>query len=169
MIHCSKIIIYLFNTLKTIEIYSSSFETVRDLKYKIIQKINESKDPKINNCVDAYLIRLIDDDEEKPNMDFPPLGDTVRIMELMPQKLAFLVNSEYISDLELKRHEVTVFYNYKGNKEKRKIKFSGKENLRNILNYFFEHDFLGLKNLDYYFFVEHKEEKNIDNASKMDR
>ena len=172
MIKLSNINIFLFNTSDKIEIKYTSLDTIRDLKYKIIQKLKEDNKfcSKINsNSANAYELRVIDDDEEVPDMDFPPLGDMINVYELKPSKFAFLKNPEFCNNSESNNFNLTVFYYYKGCREKKMLKFSSKDNLKAILKYFFENDYLTLKNYDYYYFVEHKEEKNINNAINMNR
>ena len=172
MIQLSNVNIYLFNSPDKIEIKFTSLDTIRDLKYKIIQKLKEDKklcEYVNSNSANAYEIRVIDDDEEAPDMDFPPLGDTINVYELKPSKLAFLKNPEFCRNSESNNFNLTVYYYYKGCREKKMLKFSSKDSLKIILKYFFDNDILTLKNYDYYYFVEHKEDKNINNAINMDR
>ena len=76
-----------------INIYPSN--TVKEIKTRIIRELKSKKYNLTNTTTDAYDLRLIDEEGDSPDMDFPPLRDYVRVAGLKPIALAFLKNPDY--------------------------------------------------------------------------
>ena len=87
--------VYLFKSKNKINIAISPNDTVKEVKTKIISEINKKKFNIINPSTDCYDLRVLDEPDESPDLDLPPLRDQVVVSALMPQCLAFLKNSDY--------------------------------------------------------------------------
>ena len=181
----SKVRIYLLNTASYIDMIISSNETVKDLKVNIIKDIILNKRFNLKyNVPNAYEIRLVDDDDEIPNMDFPPLEDTVNVLSTKNVILAFVEKENYDSNKDNNEQKilgninqnnndnnninVRVFFKYNGLDSSKIISLKPDDTLKNILEYLFSKDFLVYKNIDLYYFVEHKGNDDIDNAINID-
>lgn len=92
----SKIIdVYLFKSKDPIKIEIRPTDTVKEIKTKIISKLKEQKYNIQNTSIDAYDLRVLDEPNESPDLDIPPLRDYVKVLGLMPQALIFLENTEF--------------------------------------------------------------------------
>ena len=181
----SKVRIYLLNTASYIDMIISSNETVKDLKVNIIKDIILNKRFNLKFTVpNAFEIRLVDDDDEIPNMDFPPLEDTVNVLSTKNVILAFVEKENYDSNKDNNEQKILgninqnnndnnninirVFFKYNGLDDSKIISLKPDDTLKNILEYLFSKDFLIYKNIDLYYFVEHKGNDDIDNAINID-
>ena len=86
--------VYIFKTKKKINISINPNDTVKEVKSKIISILNKKKYNLPSSSPDNYDLRVLDEPEESPDLDLPPLRDYVLVSALMPQWLAFLKNSE---------------------------------------------------------------------------
>ena len=181
----SKVRIYLLNTASYIDMIISSNETVKDLKVNIIKDIILNKRFNLKFTVpNAFEIRLVDDDDEIPNMDFPPLEDTVNVLSTKNVILAFVEKENYDSNKDNNEQKILgninqnnndnnninikVYFKYNGLDSSKIISLKPDDTLKNILEYLFSKDFLVYKNIDLYYFVEHKGNDDIDNAINID-
>ena len=76
-----------------INLYPSN--NVKEIKAKIIHELKLKKYNLENSSPNAYDLRIIEEEGEPPDMDFPPLGDFVQVAGLKPHALAFLKNLDY--------------------------------------------------------------------------
>jgi len=88
--------VFLFNSDESIKISIYPSNTVKEIKSKIVHELKRKKYNLTNTSTDAYDLRLIEEEGDSPDMDFPPLRDYVRVAGLKPQALAFLKNEDYI-------------------------------------------------------------------------
>ena len=201
----SKIRIYLLNTASFIDMIISSNETIKDLKVNIIKNIISNNKFKLKYTIpNAFEIRLVDDDDEIPNFDFPPLEDSVNVLSTKNSILAFVEKNNYDinndnseqkllgnvnfnnnkgnNDDNNKNKEnnnnnnneksnlinVRVFFKYNGLDTSKVISLKSEDTLKTILEYLFQKNFLIYKNIDLYYFVEHKGNDDIDNGINID-
>ena len=74
----------------------SSNETIKDLKVNIIKNIISNNKFKLKYTIpNAFEIRLVDDDDEIPNFDFPPLEDSVNVLSTKNSILYFVEKNNY--------------------------------------------------------------------------
>ena len=90
-----RIDVYLFNTGESIKINIRPTDTVKEIKTKIIVELRIRNYFLNTTSTDAYDLRVLDEPDESPDLDIPPLRDYVRVSGLMPQALIFLNNSEF--------------------------------------------------------------------------
>ena len=91
----SKLKVYLFNTNKNFDINISPSDTVKSVKSQIIKFLVDKKYELKYTSENAYEIRLIEDDDTKPNMDYPPLENNSLMFMVKPKAIAFLENPNY--------------------------------------------------------------------------
>ena len=89
--------VFIFDSDNYINISIYPSNTVKEIKTKIIRELKSQNYNLTTTSTDAYDLRVIDEDGESPDMDFPPLRDYVRVAGLKPQALAFLKNPNYIN------------------------------------------------------------------------
>ena len=86
--------VYLFKSKNKINIAISPNDTVKEVKTKIISELSKKKYKLSSHSTDCYELRVLDEPDESPDLDLPPLRDHVQVSALMPQWLSFLKNSE---------------------------------------------------------------------------
>ena len=62
---------------------------------------------------------------------------------------------------------IKVYYKANGINSSKIISLSSDDNLKGILKIFFNQDILQYKNVDFYYFVEHKSAQELDNAINL--
>ena len=88
-----KLRIYLLNSQSYLDIAVALNETIRDIKGKILTHLITSGKYKIKyECIEAYELRLVDDDDDDilPNMEYPALDDKLNILKSRADILAFV-------------------------------------------------------------------------------
>lgn len=90
--------VYIFKTKKKINVSINPTDTVKEVKSKIISILTKKKYNLSSSSTDSYDLRVLDEPDESPDLDLPPLRDYVLVSALMPQWLAFLKNSEINED-----------------------------------------------------------------------
>ena len=187
----SKIKIYLLHTTTFIEIEATSSDTFYDLKLKIIETLSKAQTLSLtlpHEQPDAYEIRLVDEDEYEPNMDFAALDDDTNVLQCKTALFAFVENKVYCSSpaqLKPKKH-VTSSLTYNKDTRNMSIKIHFKTNkhthsssitlsvdnestLKDILDTLLQKEMLTIKNVDLYYFVEHSDkEEDMDNCINID-
>ena len=126
----SKIIdVYLFNSGDSIKINIRPTDTVKEIKTKIILELKNKRYNVPTGDTDAYDLRVLDEPDESPDLDIPPLRDYVRVLGLMPQALIFLNNSE-INENSINTSSVSSSFNFSREKS-----FDSGSNQKNIKNF----------------------------------
>ena len=177
----NQIKVYLFNNNDYILINITPKDKIKSIKEKIIQKILDTNKYKLKNTSEeAYEIRLInEEDKDKLIIGSYPLENNESLFKEKINSIAFLENKNYISENineeELKLEEdaqdkinVKIYYKKNGIKTSKYLVLSGEDNLKNILNIFFEENLLKNKESDQYYFVEHNEIQDIENEINLD-
>ena len=158
----NKIKVFLFNNNDYILINVTPKDKIKSIKEKIIKKIlDDNKYKLINTSEKAYEIRLVnEEDEDKLIMSTSPLENNETLFKEKINSIAFLENKNYISEnineeeeLRLDEDEedkinVKIYYKKKGIKTSKFLVLSKEDNLRNILNIFFEENLLKNKEID---------------------
>ena len=177
----NQIKVYLFNNNDYILINITPKDKIKSIKEKIIRKILDSNKYKLKNTSEeAYEIRLINEGEkDKLIIGSYPLENNESLFKEKINSIAFLEKNNYISEHineeELKLEEddqdkinVKIYYKKNGIKTSKYLVLSKEDNLKNILNIFFEENLLKNKELDQYYFVEHNAIQDIENEINLD-
>jgi len=82
-VETSKVRIYLLNTQAYHDFAIGMNDTIRDLKTKILAHLEKESKTKIKyHVVDAYELRMVEDDDDIiPNMEFPAFDDKLNIIK----------------------------------------------------------------------------------------
>ena len=178
--------IYILNTKKYIEIDITGNDTVYSLKKLIIEKLLD-KNSKFSNIhlhyqvPEAFVIRLVDEDEDEPNMDFGPLEDDLNIAQSKSNRFSFMEIANFKPSADKntllgessKKDTVNIrIYIQKDNmgSSSKIIAMNKDSSLKNVLEWLSNRDLLKFKNIDLYYFVSHNDEKedDLDNALNLD-
>ena len=179
-----KLKIYLFGTAATIDIDIMPGDTYHDLKVKIINfLLSSSEEYQMKYKVpEAFEIRLIDEDDEAPNMDVAAMEDTMNVTQSKNSIFAFVARKEYdpnVSKLQKKNSnvaqegKVNIKVHFKTKKYSTLVKvivMSEENTLKDLLEYIISRDLLLNRNSDLYYFVEHSADSDddMDNAINND-
>lgn len=97
-----KVRIYLFNTSHYMDLYITINDTIKDLKNKILSQIEKEGKHKLRHHIpEAYEIRLVDEDEETPNMEFPAMDDKLNVIKSRNNTMAFVEKINFNPNLDL--------------------------------------------------------------------
>lgn len=91
----TKVKVYLFNTDTNFDINISPNDTVKSVKAQIINLLIDKKYELKYTSENAFEIRLIEDDDTRPNMDYPALENDSLMFMVKPKAIAFLENPKY--------------------------------------------------------------------------
>ena len=91
----TKLKVYLFGTKNNFDINISPNDTVKSVKSQILKILIDRKYDLNYTSENAYEIRLIEEEDMKPNMDIPALENNSLIFMAKPKAIAFLVNPKY--------------------------------------------------------------------------
>ena len=91
----TKLKVYLFKTKTNFDINISPNDTIKTVKTQIINVLIENKYELKYTSENAYDIRIIEDGETEPNMDYAPLENNALIFMVKPKAIAFLENPKY--------------------------------------------------------------------------
>ena len=180
---CIKINVYLFFSSAFIEIDINSNDTVYTLKQAVIAHILEKKTFDLNYPLpEAFEVRVIDDDNNKPDMDLLPLEDKLNIFHSKYTSLAFVDKKNYKPSTQAKQNKILgtvkgeeklhlkIYFNkeIKGNTSKI-LAMKRDETIRDVMVYLSNRSLLKYKNIDLYYFIPHSDKfEDIDNAINME-
>jgi len=174
-----KIDVYLFDTKEKIEIKITKKNKVKEIKKQILGILNDKKHNLKNSTYKAYNITILESDS-KINQKDNPLDDNLILYDLNPKSISFIENKNYetnnekisndIKNTEIKNEkiDIKINYNINGSLKTKIINISLEDNLKGILNIFFEENIFEDKNIESYYFIENKIIQEIENAINLD-
>lgn len=177
----NQIKVYLFNNNDYILINITPKDKIKSIKEKIIKKIIDNNKYKLTNTSEeAYEIKLVNEEEDKLSIGTSPLENNVSLFKEKINTIAFLQNKNYISEHIAEEDEIKIeddeedkinlkiYYKKNGIKNSKFFVLSKEDNLKNVLNIFFEQNILKNKDINQYYFVEHNALQEIENEINLD-
>lgn len=178
----NKVRVYLFRTPGYIDLDVTSSDTFLSLKINIIKTIIKENQLTLKLTIpEAYEIRLVDDDDEIPNMDLPELKNDDKVIKCMYCVFAFIEKENYIpifgpsSILNMDNKDkmniyIKIYFKIDQNGTfSKEISLNQEASLREVLEYLSIKKLLNYKNIDLYYFTEHNEiDLDMDSAINID-
>lgn len=183
----SRVRVFFFTTKIFVDLDINGNDTINTLKKMAVSQLDTN--PKIQNInltykiPEAFEIRLVDDDDNLPNMDFGALEDEMNILQAKSNKFALVEKPNFkpAPDKnkllgEIKNGEKMVnikiyFKNDTMGSSSKIISMKSDDNLKNVLQWLLGRDLLKCKNIDLYYFVAHnsvEQQEDLDNEINLD-
>ena len=177
-----KLDVYLFKTKDKIVINLSKKDSVKNVKIQIIQILKEKNFILKNTSYKSYNITIIESENKSCKKEIA-LDDDLILYDLKPKSISFVeneknesnnkkseINLSDIKKIEIKdeKVDIKIFYNIEGTIHTKEINISLENNLKDILNIFFNENILNDKNLDLYYFTDNKNTKDLNNDINLD-
>ena len=174
-----KIDVYLFNTKEKIEIKITKKNKVKEIKKQILGILNDKKHNLKYSTYKAYNITIIESNSTINNKD-NPIDDNLILYDLNPKSISFIENKNYESnnekisndiknaEIKIEKIEIKINYNINGSLKTKIINISSEDNLKNILNIFFEEKIFEDKNMESYYFVQCNIIQEMEKAINLD-
>ena len=175
-----KLKVYLFKSDNNIIIDISKKDTIKDIKIQIIKILQDKKHILKYTTYKAYNIIK----ENSINGKDSPLDDDIILYDLKPKFISFIENEDYNSTkenlsekfldeikntkIQEKKIDIKINYNINGSIKTKIINISQENNLKEILNIFFNENILEDKNFELYYFTDKKQIQDINNAINLD-
>ena len=175
-----KLKVYLFKSNNNIIIDISKKDTIKDIKIQIIKILQDKKYILKYTTYKAYNIIK----ENSINGKDSPLDDDIILYDLKPKFISFIENEDYNSTkenlsekfleeikntkIQEKKIDIKINYNINGSIKTKIINISQENNLKEILNIFFNENILEDKNFELYYFTDKKQIQDINNAINLD-
>ena len=175
-----KLKVYLFKSNNNIIIDISKKDTIKDIKIQIIKILQDKKHILKYTAYKAYNIIK----ENSINGKDSPLDDDIILYDLKPKFISFIENEDYNSTkenlsekfleeikntkIQEKKIDIKINYNINGSIKTKIINISQENNLKEILNIFFNENILEDKNFELYYFTDKKQIQDINNAINLD-
>ena len=175
-----KLKVYLFKSNNNIIIDISKKDTIKDIKIQIIKILQDKKHILKYTTYKAYNIIK----ENSINGKDSPLDDDIILYDLKPKFISFIENEDYNSTkenlsekfleeikntkIQEKKIDIKINYNINGSIKTKIINISQENNLKEILNIFFNESILEDKNFELYYFTDKKQIQDINNAINLD-
>ena len=175
-----KLKVYLFKSDNNIIIDISKKDTIKDIKIQIIKILQDKKYILKYTTYKAYNIIK----ENSINGKDSPLDDDIILYDLKPKFISFIENEDYNSTkenlsekfleeikntkIQEKKIDIKINYNINGSIKTKIINISQENNLKEILNIFFNENILEDKNFELYYFTDKKQIQDINNAINLD-
>ena len=175
-----KLKVYLFKSNNNIIIDISKKDTIKDIKIQIIKILQDKKHILKYITYKAYNIIK----ENSINGKDSPLDDDIILYDLKPKFISFIENEDYNSTkenlsekfleeikntkIQEKKIDIKINYNINGSIKTKIINISQENNLKEILNIFFNENILEDKNFELYYFTDKKQIQDINNAINLD-
>jgi len=175
-----KLKVYLFKSNNNIIIDISKKDTIKDIKIQIIKILQDKKHILKYTTYKAYNIIK----ENSINGKDSPLDDDIILYDLKPKFISFIENEDYNSTkenlsekfldeikntkIQEKKIDIKINYNINGSIKTKIINISQENNLKGILNIFFNENILEDKNFELYYFTDKKQIQDINNAINLD-
>lgn len=171
-----KVRVYLFNTPASVDIDIVPSDTFYTLKKKIISHLVHTQEYEIlQTSPDIYEIRIVDDDDELPNMDVAAMEDSLNVMQSKNTIFALIhktttkeqeriTSNDKNNNVNIKIH----FRIHRFSKSSKTFNINSDITLRELIEWIISKDLLSNKNAELYYFVEHyaseEDEEDMDNA-----
>ena len=175
-----KLKVYLFKSNNNIIIDISKKDTIKDIKIQIIKILQDKKHILKYTTYKAYNIIK----ENSINGKDSPLDDDIILYDLKPKFISLIENEDYNSTkenlsekfldeiknttIQEKKIDIKINYNINGSIKTKIINISQENNLKEILNIFFNENILEDKNFELYYFTDKKQIQDINNAINLD-
>ena len=175
-----KLKVYLFKSNNNIIIDISKKDTIKDIKIQIIKILQDKKHILKYTKYKAYNIIKATSINGKDS----PLDDDIILYDLKPKFISFIENEDYNSTkenlsekfleeikntkIQEKKIDIKINYNINGSIKTKIINISQENNLKEILNIFFNENILEDKNFELYYFTDKKQIQDINNAINLD-
>ena len=176
--------VYIFgNKENKINISITDKDRVKDIKKIIIQNLIDKKQDLKYTSYKAYNITIIES-KSKNNQKEIPLENNLILFDLKPTTISFfekeniniaeenkgekIINDIQNTEIKQEKVDIKINYNIDGTVHTKIINISLEDNLKRILNIFFDENILKDKNVDLYYFIDNKKNKEIENAIDLD-
>ena len=174
-----KIDVYLFNTKEKIEIKITKKNKVKEIKKQILGILNDKKHNLKYSTYKAYNITIIESNLTINNTD-NPIDDNLILYDLNPKSISFIenknneTNNEKISndikkaEIKIEKIDIKINYNINGSLKTKIINISSEDNLKSILNIFFEEKIFEDKNIESYYFIQNNIIQEMEKAINLE-
>ena len=174
-----KIDVYLFNTKEKIEIKITKKNKVKEIKKQILGILNDKKHNLKYSTYKAYNITILESNSTINNKD-NPIDDNLILYDLNPKSISFIenknneTNNEKISndikkaEIKIEKIDIKINYNINGSLKTKIINISSEDNLKSILNIFFEEKIFEDKNIESYYFIQNNIIQEMEKAINLE-
>ena len=174
-----KIDVYLFNTKEKIEIKITKKNKVKEIKKQILGILNDKKHNLKYSTYKAYNITFIESNLTINNTD-NPIDDNLILYDLNPKSISFIENKNYETnnekisndikkaEIKIEKIDIKINYNINGSLKTKIINISSEDNLKSILNIFFEEKIFEDKNIESYYFIQNNIIQEMEKAINLE-
>ena len=174
-----KIDVYLFNTKEKIEIKITKKNKVKEIKKQILGILNDKKHNLKYSTYKAYNITIIESNLTINNTD-NPIDDNLILYDLNPKSISFIENKNYETnnekisndikkaEIKIEKIDIKINYNINGSLKTKIINISSEDNLKSILNIFFEEKIFEDKNIESYYFIQNNIIQEMEKAINLE-
>ena len=174
-----KIDVYLFNTKEKIEIKITKKNKVKEIKKQILGILNDKKHNLKYSTYKAYNITIIESNSTINNTD-NPIDDNLILYDLNPKSISFIENKNYETnnekisndikkaEIKIEKIDIKINYNINGSLKTKIINISSEDNLKSILNIFFEEKIFEDKNIESYYFIQNNIIQEMEKAINLE-
>ena len=174
-----KIDVYLFNTKEKIEIKITKKNKVKEIKKQILGILNDKKHNLKYSTYKAYNITIIESNLTINNTD-NPIDDNLILYDLNPKSISFIENKNYETnnekisndikkaEIKIEKIDIKINYSINGSLKTKIINISSEDNLKSILNIFFEEKIFEDKNIESYYFIQNNIIQEMEKAINLE-
>ena len=174
-----KIDVYLFNTKEKIEIKITKKNKVKEIKKQILGILNDKKHNLKYSTYKAYNITIIESNLTINNTD-NLIDDNLILYDLNPKSISFIENKNYETnnekisndikkaEIKIEKIDIKINYNINGSLKTKIINISSEDNLKSILNIFFEEKIFEDKNIESYYFIQNNIIQEMEKAINLE-
>ena len=174
-----KIDVYLFNTKEKIEIKITKKNKVKEIKKQILGILNDKKHNLKYSTYKAYIITIIESNSTINSTD-NPIDDNLILYDLNPKSISFIENKNYETnnekisndikkaEIKIEKIDIKINYNINGSLKTKIINISSEDNLKSILNIFFEEKIFEDKNIESYYFIQNNIIQEMEKAINLE-
>ena len=174
-----KIDVYLFNTKEKIKIKITKKNKVKEIKKQILGILNDKKHNLKYSTYKAYNITILESNSTINNKD-NPIDDNLILYDLNPKSISFIENKNYETnnekisndikkaEIKIEKIDIKINYNINGSLKTKIINISSEDNLKSILNIFFEEKIFEDKNIESYYFIQNNIIQEMEKAINLE-